>query len=493
MDWRKKKLHSLTTILTLISIISITFVMKYWSLPHTLRYQHIPFSYANFSNDSNTVPPLPYANLSDNFHTLPSPLTSNLSNNSKEIHTLPPFSYANLSDDSEVIHTLPPTEVKSDFGYMLALDYGDQGISSFVDFVSFLCFASQIGNVKVVEPFMIGSIIGQNASVNWSQAVKLSEVYDLETINKYAASKHIIKPTPYKTFLKESPRKLLVAQHKCVGLSWCIPCGHERARERGLTFSRMNGFEMVGHVCLKYAKDGSTTLGEIKRQLYENYKVNEIVVLFIRFGGVNTGAYNPQHIYRLHISLLSCCRSRHSSFTFVKSSKFVVDIAEQYIQEHLGGAKYMSVMIRLERTIGQQNIHSEKAPDMVSKCLSNLQKKITETKVKFKMQKIFMCLDVGKYGSRFLTVSNFTSYYDQFLSETLQPGMTLKKLDNTYSDVRLREHPGLVAALQRAIAARGDMLLLLSEHSTFQSSTEIEYKSLHSKQNVLHFSSKLCH
>ena len=70
-------------------------------------------------------------------------------------------------------------------------------------------------------------------------------MYDLDTVKKYAASKNISHLIPYETFLKDSPRKLLVAQHKCVGLSWCIPCGHEQARERGLTFSRMNGFEMV--------------------------------------------------------------------------------------------------------------------------------------------------------------------------------------------------------------------------------------------------------
>ena len=439
MDWRK--LYLLSAILT---IVMITIMMKYLGLPHTPDY--------------------PVKN---------------------------PFLYINLSNDSEVVHTLPPTEVKSGFGYMLALDYGDQGISSFVDLISFLCFASQIGNVKVVEPFMIRSIIGQNASVNWSKAVRLSEVYDLDTVNKYAASKNISHLIPYETFLKESPRKLLVAQHKCVGLSWCIPCGHEQARERGLTFSRMNGFEMVGHVCLNYAKDGNTTLDEIKRQLYENYKVDEIVVLFIRFGGVNKGPYNPEHIYRLHISLPSC--SRKFNHTVIKSSRFVVDIAEQYIQEHLGGARYMSVMIRLERTIVQQNIlHSETAPREVSKCLSNLQKKITDIKLKFNIQMIFVCLDVGKYGSRFLTVSNITKYCNPFLSETLEPGMTVEKLDNTYSDVRLRENSGLVAALQRAIAARGEVLVLLSDKSNFHDSTENEYRSLDSKNQVFHYHSQLC-
>ena len=119
-------------------------------------------------------------------------------------------------------------------------------------------------------------------------------------------------------------------------------------------------------------------------------------------------------------------------------------------------------------------------------------KKIPDIKLKFNIQTIFVCLDVGKYGSRFLTVSKFTKYYNQFLSETLEPGMTVEKLDNTYSDVRLRENSGLVAALQRAIAARGEVLVLLSDKSNFHDSTENEYRSLDSKNQVFHYRSQLC-
>ena len=384
---------------------------------------------------------------------------------------------------------------KATVGYMFALDYGDQGTSSFVNLVSFLCFVSQISkHIKVVEPFMIGSIIGQDASANWSDEVRLSEVYSYETVNNFAKSKDISQLTPYEIFLKEAPRKLLVAQHICTGLSWCIPCGDERARERGLNFTRRNGFEMVGHVCLNYAQDGTTTLSDIRRQLYRNYTPNEIVVLFIRFGGVNGGSYNPKTVYRLHIKLPKVCyRGYYHSYPFIRSSKRMTGLAEQYVHEHFGGKRYMSTMVRLERTIGQNMLHAKEAPHLVSKCLVNLHKKVIEIKQKFSIEKVFMCLDVGEYGSRFLTNSNFTGYYDKFLSETVEPGMTLSKLDSTFRNITLRDNPGFVAALQKAIAARGEVLVFLADRSNFHISTEEEYNYLHKKRNVFHFSSKLCH
>ena len=61
--------------------------------------------------------------------------------------------------------------------------------------------------------------------------------------------------------------------------------------------------------------------------------------------------------------------------------------------------------------------------------------------------------------------------FNSFLSRTIKEGMTLSEWDNTFSSVSAKQDPGFIAAVQKVIAAKGDVLVTLGAESTFQATT----------------------
>ena len=114
------------------------------------------------------------------------------------------------------------------------------------------------------------------------------------------------------------------------------------------------------------------------------------------------------------------------------------------------------------------------------------------------IKRVFVCLDIGKYGSSSSgldskpVIDNLGPVYDSFLSRAVGGGMTLAKLDSTFSNTTLRDNPGFVAMMQKTIAAKGTVLVLIGGYSNFHNSALEMYKSMHKKRKVFKLP-KLCH
>ena len=364
-------------------------------------------------------------------------------------------------------------------GYMIGLDFSDQGTSAFANLMSLLCLSSELGGVRVVEPFLVGSRIGLDVGANWTDQVMFSDVFDSGEFHRYAKSKGFGSLVPFETFLKNTPRKVVTAQYKCTGYHVCRTCGHEDVLKQGRTFARLNGFEMVGHICLDYGSKGLMNLTEFKSQLYRKYNKSEVVVMFPIFGGVEPGKTSELHGFRLNMSPSKCQRSNLWQVnSHIKPSGLPKTSAENYINKFLNRSNhYMSVMVRFEMVLGSKNFTG------IKDCFDHLNKKVQEVKSEFGIEHVVLCLDVGKYGSY-----TYQHYYDKFLpqinsliSQTVKEGMNLTDLDKMYTDTALKPNAGFVAVMQKVIAARGEVLVLLGGGSSYQRSTESMYKSLHKK------------
>ena len=380
-----------------------------------------------------------------------------------------------------------PTHGTSGMGYWVGLHFSDQGTGSFVNLMSFLCLSTAVGGVRVVEPFMVGSNVGQNASANWTEEVSFSDIFNSDEFHRFAKSKGYSSLVPYHTFLQDAPRKLVVAQYKCTGLHRCRTCGHEDILEQGRTFAKLNGFEMVGHVCLDYGSKGLMTLSELKSQLYHKYSKSEVVVVFPLFGGVAPGRTAQQEGFRLNMSPSNCQRpSVWGCTSHIRPSTFVTSSAENYIRNNFGGSSYISVMIRFEMVLGSR----AKLASNAENCLNHLHTKIDKLKLEYGIEHVALCLDVGKYGSVGFrrdkkAMNTILPYVNKFISQTVKDGMDLTEWENTYTNGTPRQNPGFVAVMQKTIAARGDVLVLLGGASAYQQSTETMYRTLHQKEHVI--------
>ena len=379
-----------------------------------------------------------------------------------------------------------PEKRRSGNGYMFAVVYSDQGTGAFTNLMSIRCFAGKLGNIRIVEPFVVGSRLGINVSKNWREEMKFSDIFDTGVANDNAKGKNFSEMVPFEEFLEDAPRKLLVVQHRCVPC--LIPCGHPRGLEYGRTFADKHGFEVVGQVCLDYKENGKTQLRDITKQIYNKYDKSELTVMFTRFGGLEKGGFSPDRVFRLFISgaPAACYRGHLNVFPVIRPSKLVRQSADIYVERFLQ-TKYISVMIRIEMVLGSPRKDTEEARKRTKTCLSNLARRLDGIRSKTGIGKIFVCLDIGKYGSDVLrqkaVVDNLGPEYDSFLSRTVEDGMTLFKLDATFTNATLIDNPGFVAMMQKTIAARGDALVLLPGNSNFQSSALELHQSMH-KSNV---------
>ena len=361
-------------------------------------------------------------------------------------------------------------------GYWIALHFSDQGTGAFCNLRSFLCLSSSVGRVRVVEPFLVGSDVGLDVSANWTREVPYTDVFHSGALRGYGSL------VPFHTFLREAPRKLVVAQYKCIGLSLCRPCGHEDVLARGRKFSELNGFEMVGHVCLEYKTEGMMTVKEFTSQLYSTYNKSDVVVMFPLFGGL---VNNRRKGYRLFMAPAKCQINNATicNISTIKPSQLVETSADNYIHKYLKGGSFITVMVRFETLLRPKNEIDLKM------CLSHLYEKLVELKTQFGIESIVLCLDIGKYGSQYFrdnqkSMGPILPHVNRFISQSVKEGMTLSNWEDTFTNTSLRQNPGFVGLVQKTIATRGDVLVLLGKPSTFHSSTEKIFLRSHPEERV---------
>ena len=384
---------------------------------------------------------------------------------------------SNHDQHSETGNVTSSQNQRSGRGYMFTLFFHDQVTGAFMSLMSLACFTSKIGNIRVVEPFVFGSRLGLHVNANLTNATRLTDLFDIRGAHELAKKKHFsFDVVSFEDFLKDAPRKLLIADH--IGGR----CGHQN---KGKIFAEQNGFELVGSVCLHYDQSGRTPLREIEKQIYHKYSKAELTVMFNTFGGLESGRFNPANVHRLYIALpQECYRRDNRIYSVMKPSSLVTQCADRFIQTYMQHKKYVSVMIRLESILppGTKGI---KQIEGAKKCLERFSQRLSAIKDKYGVNYVFMCLDVGKYGSDIMAkgVSGLRPVYDSFLSQTI--GMTLSEYDSTFTNITARDNSGFVSMVQKTIAAKGEVLVLVGKGSSFHSSAKVLYDQLSKKNHVI--------
>ena len=384
-----------------------------------------------------------------------------------------------IHDTSEKNAFSMTTPESKQLGYMLALSYSDQITAGSVNLLSLMCLAKKIGGVQVVEPFVIGSVLGLNVSANWTEEMEMSDIFDLEAWKHATSLKKYGELASFKDFLQSSPRKLLMVQH-CYHSSICYPCKHKDVVLKSRVFCKLNNFELVGHECFS---EETVSFSSIKSLLYSKYSKSEVVVMFDVFGGIETSGYNPKLGYRFFANVTECSRKNVISHSSLQPSQSVLSDADKYIQKYLNGMSYIAVMIRLEIIFTNANILRENRPIFAKKCFTKVLKRLVRIKKKLKLNHVFVTLDIGRYGSGYFRVKNnitraIERHAEDFLSTIYRRNMTIVEYEERYISTSRKINPGYISVVQKEIAARGDALVLVGRGSTYQSTTKDLYNAL---------------
>ena len=368
-------------------------------------------------------------------------------------------------------------------GYILTLDYSDQLTSGTGNLRSLLCLAKRMGGVRVVEPFIYGSHLGLNVSANWTRELRMTDVLDYGVWKQKTPFEKYGDFVPFQTFMDSAPQKLVMVQY-CTGLSRCRPCGHEDVISKGRIFCELNGFQLAGHECLTYGREKILTLSSIETQLYSNYSKSEVVLMFDLYGGIHYEEYKAFYGYRLFAISRECTRWETSDSSALAPSKSVLADADRYIQKYLKGLRYISIMIRMELVFIETHTSADNRSTVAKLCFDNILRRLTTIKNETGIECVFLTLDVGNYGSDgFRDPYSAGKHVDKFLSTLFERNTTIHEWEEWFASISRTKNPGYMAILQKAIAARGDILVLAGSGS-YQGSARKMYEELHSTRTV---------
>ena len=364
-------------------------------------------------------------------------------------------------------------------GYILVLRYSDQIVGGSTNLRSLMCLAKKIGGVQVVEPFVTGSVLGLNFSANWTEEVRMSDMFDYEAwkhatpFNKYG------ELVSFKDLIQYGPRKLLMVQY-CFHATFCSPCKDEDIVLKSRVFCKLNNFELVGHECFS---DKRTDFSSIKSLLYSKYSKSEVVVMFDVFGGIVGSRYKPQETYRLFADIRDCSRRLVKKYSSLQPSQLSLSDADKYIQTYLNGMSYIAVMVRMEMVFESANISRNNRPTFAKKCFTNVLQRLEKIKKELGINHVFVTLDIGKYGSDFFRVKNninraIEHNAEDFLSTICRRNMTIGEYEERYISTSRKINPGYISVVQKQIAARADALVLVGRGSSYQSTTRDLYNAL---------------
>ena len=367
-------------------------------------------------------------------------------------------------------------------GYMLALSYSDQITGSIANVKSLMCLAQKIGGVQVVEPFVAGSHLGMNISANWTREVRMMDIFDRDVFKKDTLG----ELASFETFLRNNPRKLVMVQY--CHAPFCLPCKDEGLISKTRVFCEWNGLELVGVECVDLRKK-TVSLTAIKAYLYSKYSKFEVVILFDLYGGILNGAYNPDYGHRI-FSNVEECRRQPFTFSSMAPSKSVLSDVDRYIQKYFNGSAYISLMIRMEKVFIQARIKEEmQKPKIAKQCFDNLLRKLNDIGKSTGLKKIFLTIDIGRYGSDFFRLGGeseraIEEHVEEFLSTIYGRNMSLGEWEETFISTCKLNNAGYVSIVQKQIAARGEVLLLSGPDSSYQQSAKEIYEKLHKKRQV---------
>ena len=376
-------------------------------------------------------------------------------------------------------------DLANSHGYILSLSFSDQITDATgTNLRSLLCLAKRMGGVRVVEPFIYGSQLGLNVSANWTRELRMTDIFDYSVWKQKTPFKKYGDFVPFQTFMANAPRKLVVVQY-CTGLSICRPCGHEDIISKGRIFCELNGFQLAGHECLTYDRERVLSVSSIETQLYSNYSKSEVVLMFDLYGGILN---QPGPGYRLYAK--ECGRYQTRDFSALAPSQSIAADADRYIQKYLKGLHYISIMIRIEFIFSKTNTPAKNRPTVAKSCLDNILKRLTKIKKETGIEDVFLTLDVGHYGSDGFRNSITEEmklvdrHIENFMSTIFKRNTTINEWEMEFTSTSGIKHPGYISVLQKEIAAKGDILVLVGPDSTYQRSAKVRYEKLHSMRKV---------
>lgn len=383
-------------------------------------------------------------------------------------------------------------------GYIVALKIYEQQTMASGNLLQLQCWASYL-NMVVVKPFMKDSnMLTPMTATKQQDMLRMEDTFDMHDWEAYSKYMGYAPLVEWAEFISSAPKKLIIVQVKYVNLDYVRsvieggnPFPHPPSEEKpyaqnckfklGLSHLQENGFEIVRKVCLNFRIGDEITMKEMKEHILGEYgKQNEKVSVIIdMWRGVGK---SQRFIIKDKI-----CENEKNYREHTKPSKRLLNDAQIYTDKYLGGKNgdtpYVALIGRFEMTgLTRHGSSSEDKYAIIPECLKITNQHLQAMKSVKHIQKVFLSMDIGKYGSSSFKKKHYFGHLSEmegFVEKT--QNMSTNNWEKTFESVTNTQDSGYIGMLQLVLAAKADCILFVGG-GTFQRHALHLYQELHTNQ-----------
>ena len=378
-------------------------------------------------------------------------------------------------------------------GFVLAASYFDQMTSATKRLFKLHGWAAKF-NISVVEPFIIrSSFLGLNEeAVNLFSKKKghnrniarFSDVVNLNDWNAYIKLKHSsnARMVLWEYFLNHAPRNIIYIMRRTLKQP-SAKLHFQKCPDKisDLDFLSIYNFTVINAWCVHLPINIRVSMDMFTSSILQDHLVSDVTIVFEQWKG---NAFFPTNTTSLATYKIVGISQREMAKS-VSYSPGIMKSVKKYIRNYMGNQRYVAVMVRTQRAIMQTgNLGlTMNASEVISHCTQRTIEKWNEIRQREKINVTFLAMDVGEFGSihnskKFLQQHGMDVPIDNLVTTLLGNDTTLESWEQSFVDVSPVLTPGIIAMVQKVLAAQSTCLIIAGGGS-YQKSTEGLYKENH--------------
>lgn len=404
--------------------------------------------------------------------------------------------YSMIQDN---ISTITGIDSSRRTGYVLAASFREQQTKASNNLFGLQCWAKTLF-VNIVEPFFENSHLVVPLNGTEKNLLKYGDVFDIG-VRQLLTAQHKFAPlASWDTFIDKAPRQLIVVRfkyltskvyrrrqkdlnttktHFAVDSKYKEGCGRNPKFAGKIQYLRaVHNFTIIREVCFNFAEGDQLTLHQFNRHLYEGIGPKTATVVMEEWRGLGSMENGK------HVVLFDACLPANyvQSTTFVWPSQKLICDANKYKVKYLGTDGYIALMVRTEKIL---TLNSSR--DAMAYCLNETLTLWKKMKTSTGLEKTFLSMDIGTYGSYTLVEKRdkrytpFLHLYDHFIKELFGPDATTRTWEETFEAIIAKRDSGYVGSLQKTIAAQAKCTVF-SGGGSFQKHAKYMYERVNAKR-----------
>ena len=302
--------------------------------------------------------------------------------------------------------------------WALSIEYWEQSACALRNLLDLQCWASSVGINHVVEPVVLPktyNLLKFSVKVN---STRFRDLFDFDRWNNLSMKLNYSPLAAVEKFLDSAVRQFVYVHIKYDVQPKPCPTKTELADKSWYKGLIMKGFSIIKIVCIDILRMPSHTLTKATFTDTIFHDIGrQVNIIFSEWRGIEPG--------KMTVNGSNCTSTlgraiSKLSVPYMFPSQKLSDHVDTFIQEHLSGAQYVTVMLRSEKLAKSVRSTPVKSSACIDRILAELEEMLEDQN---DMKTLFFS-DIGKHGRTTLKDSSALSFSEK-LEDTLNPYTSL--------------------------------------------------------------------